>query len=288
MRSWRFFILAGGYGTRARPLSSVRAKPAFPLAGVPLIRRMTDQMAAGELSLPRGWVNLHHLPETIRTVLNSAMPIKLVTEPVLTGSRVLTQALQDPDWSHLLVVNGDLFCRLPLKCLASELKDRDGLLLLRSPEADAQYRPLEVHQGRFVRRIAPGRPGPMFTGVSVLSRRAVSVIRSDNFFDDFERENLNIGTCFHPGLWLDFGAPRIYHQANLRFLDHENLPQSALWDPTAKIMGDPASVRRTILWPGARILQGTALQDCVVCDGVVPDVGEWREGVWTREGFSPF
>ncbi len=40
-------VLAAGLGTRLRPLTLVRAKPAIPLAGEPLVRRIVGRLAAG-------------------------------------------------------------------------------------------------------------------------------------------------------------------------------------------------------------------------------------------------
>src|SRR5262249_10294433 len=56
-------ILAAGLGTRLRPLTDARAKPAMPVAGEPLIRRITTWLAAGGVS--EIVVNLHHRPETL-------------------------------------------------------------------------------------------------------------------------------------------------------------------------------------------------------------------------------
>jgi glucose-1-phosphate thymidylyltransferase len=288
MKSWRFFILAGGCGIRARPLSAHRAKPAFPLAGIPLITRLIGQILGAGTPIPRGWVNVHHLPETIRAALNPAWPVTVIEEAVLSGSRVLTQTLEDPDWSHLLVVNGDLYCRIPLADLQTAVGDHDGLLLLRPQDEGGAYRSIGVRDGRFSQRLPGGEPGPMYTGICVLTRRAVAAIRSDNFFDGFERENVDLAVGFLDGLWLDIGDPRAYLEANLAFLQAEGLAPQALWSAGARVLGDPALVSRTALWPGCEIRPGTGLESCVVCDGVVPASGDWHQGVWAADGFHPF
>ena len=40
-------ILAAGYGTRLRPLTLERAKPAIPLLGTPLVVRLIDKLIDG-------------------------------------------------------------------------------------------------------------------------------------------------------------------------------------------------------------------------------------------------
>ena len=60
-------VLTAGLGTRLRPLSDVRAKPAMPVAGEPMVRRIIRWLAShgvDDLVL-----NLHHRPETITAVV---------------------------------------------------------------------------------------------------------------------------------------------------------------------------------------------------------------------------
>ena len=60
-------LLTAGLGTRLRPLSSVRAKPAVPVAGEPLVRRILGWLSSQ--GVRDVVLNLHHLPETICAVV---------------------------------------------------------------------------------------------------------------------------------------------------------------------------------------------------------------------------
>jgi mannose-1-phosphate guanylyltransferase len=63
----RALVLTAGLGTRLRPLTDVRAKPAIPVAGEPMIRRIIRWLVArGVADLV---LNLHHLPETLTAVV---------------------------------------------------------------------------------------------------------------------------------------------------------------------------------------------------------------------------
>ena len=55
-------VLTAGLGTRLRPLTQVRAKPAIPVAGEPMVRRIVRWLAGGVTDVV---LNLHHLPETL-------------------------------------------------------------------------------------------------------------------------------------------------------------------------------------------------------------------------------
>src|SRR5206468_1994480 len=60
-------VLTAGLGTRLQPLTGVRAKPAIPVAGEPMIRRIVRWLASeGVTDLV---LNLHHLPETLTSVV---------------------------------------------------------------------------------------------------------------------------------------------------------------------------------------------------------------------------
>jgi NDP-sugar pyrophosphorylase family protein len=60
-------ILTAGLGTRLEPLSSVRAKPALPVAGTPLITRILSWVKASGIT--RVVLNLHHRAESITSIV---------------------------------------------------------------------------------------------------------------------------------------------------------------------------------------------------------------------------
>src|SRR5947207_12258289 len=73
--SMQALVLAAGLGTRLRPLTDVCAKPAIPVAGEPLIRRIVRWLAAHDVN--EVVVNLHHLPETVAAVLGDGSDLSV-------------------------------------------------------------------------------------------------------------------------------------------------------------------------------------------------------------------
>ncbi|MEM9177217.1 MAG: sugar phosphate nucleotidyltransferase, partial [Myxococcota bacterium] len=63
----RAMILAAGLGTRMAPLSGLRAKPALPVRGRPVVSLLLELLAGA--GVREVLVNLHHLPETIRSAV---------------------------------------------------------------------------------------------------------------------------------------------------------------------------------------------------------------------------
>jgi NDP-sugar pyrophosphorylase family protein len=103
-------VLAAGYGKRLRPLTVYRAKPALPLLGTPLVEYTLAMLArAGVRELV---VNLHYLPETIRSALQGRkadeLRIHYSYEPSILGTAGgLKQAEPILDDGTFLLVNGD-------------------------------------------------------------------------------------------------------------------------------------------------------------------------------------
>ena len=81
-------VLTAGLGTRLRPLTDVRAKPAIPVAGEPMIRRIISWLARhGVTDLV---LNLHYRPETLTAVVGDgadlAVRVRYSWEPRILGS----------------------------------------------------------------------------------------------------------------------------------------------------------------------------------------------------------
>src|SRR6185503_2654753 len=68
-------VLTAGIGSRLHPLTLVRAKPAVPLAGIPLVGRILRGLAAA--GLRRVVLNLHHRPESIARVVGDGSDLGL-------------------------------------------------------------------------------------------------------------------------------------------------------------------------------------------------------------------
>ena len=68
-------VLTAGLGTRLLPLSEVRAKPALPVAGQPLISRILGWLHRA--GVRRVVLNLHHRPETITRIVGDGSRLGL-------------------------------------------------------------------------------------------------------------------------------------------------------------------------------------------------------------------
>lgn len=116
-------VLTAGLGTRLRPLTDVRAKPAVPVAGDPLIRRIIAWLSVcGVTELV---LNLHHRPETVTAVVGDGSDLGARVRyswelPSVLGSAggprlALPLVGADP----FLIVNGDTITDLDVRALAA-------------------------------------------------------------------------------------------------------------------------------------------------------------------------
>ncbi len=117
-------VLTAGLGTRLQPLTRVRAKPAIPVAGEPLVRRIARWLAAeGVTDLV---LNLHHLPETLTSVVGDGTDLGVCAryswEPDILGSaggpRLAASLLPHPA-EPFFIVNGDTLTDVGLAALAA-------------------------------------------------------------------------------------------------------------------------------------------------------------------------
>ncbi|MFQ5349648.1 MAG: NDP-sugar synthase, partial [Thermoanaerobaculia bacterium] len=136
----RAVVLAAGLGTRLRPLTGTRPKPALPVAGVPVAGRTLALLALAGCEAAA--VNLHHLGERLRAVLGESvegMPLIYSEEREIQGTLGALWPLRDfcAAADVLLVVNGDSLCRWPLKrLLRAHRRGGAAATLLLSARAD--------------------------------------------------------------------------------------------------------------------------------------------------------
>lgn len=281
----KFFILAGGFGKRAKPLSLIKPKAAFPLNGVPLLQLLLGQLRAQ--GCVQGFINLHHLAEQVVQAAGADGWIDFIREKNLSGSLVLRQALPFfSDW--LLVVNGDTFLEIPLAKLLAKTGDPDvdGVLLTRR-DACGRYGSLRCRGDVFL-SVSPPRPGAglMYAGAALFRKRAVEKIDDENFFASISKHRLRFKTVAYDGIWLDVGTPADYLRANDTYRAHIG-ERSANSLSAAVSISPRARVIRSVLWEGTRLQDGVRLSQCIVTGGVVAKNVALRRRIITDGGIFP-
>jgi len=127
-------VLAAGLGTRLRPLTNVCAKPALPVAGEPIVRRIARWLAThGVRDLV---VNLHYLPQTVTAVLGDGSDLSVRVRYSWEQPRILgsaggpRQALDILGAETFVIVNGDTLTDLNLQALMDAHRASDALVTM--------------------------------------------------------------------------------------------------------------------------------------------------------------
>ncbi len=125
-------VLAAGLGTRLRPLTLTCAKPAMPIGGEPLVRRILRWLAHERVT--DVVVNLHYLPDTIAAVVGDGSDLHVRVrysweQPLVLGSAGGPRhALPVIGANRFFVVNGDTLTDLALAPLSAD-HERSGALV---------------------------------------------------------------------------------------------------------------------------------------------------------------
>jgi mannose-1-phosphate guanylyltransferase len=127
-------VLAAGLGTRLRPLTLTRAKPAMPIGGEPLVRRIIRWLALEHVR--DVVVNLHYLPETITRIVGDGSDLGVQVRYSWEQPRILgsaggpRRALPIVGASSFFIVNGDTLTDLALAPMAAAHASSQALVTI--------------------------------------------------------------------------------------------------------------------------------------------------------------
>jgi NDP-sugar pyrophosphorylase family protein len=230
-RIMRAVILAGGEGTRLRPLTLSTPKPVVPVVDRPFLRHQLELLArAGVREVV---FSVAYRPERVEAVFGDGsalgMSIRYAVEqtPLGTGGAV-RHALPLLD-ERTLVMNGDVLSDVDLTTLVSRHEaERAAATILLTPVANpAAYGLVETDaRGRVLRFIEKPKPDEITTdtinaGIYLLETRVLDLIPPGvnhsierGFFPALlARGDLVLGPV-HRGYWIDIGTPEKYLQVH--------------------------------------------------------------------------
>lgn len=293
-------ILTAGLGTRLRPLTLVRAKPAIPVAGVPMIHRILQRLGAA--GVRDAVLNLHHLPHTLTRTVGDGSEFGIRVrysweQPHVLGSAGGPRhALELLRSNPLLVVNGDTLTDVDVAALERAHADSGALVtlaLVPNAEFDRYGGVVLAADGAvtgFVRR-GPGARGSFhFVGVQLASRSVfeplVAGAPSDSIGGIYDaliaREPGSVrGMVCDTEFW-DVGTVADYWRMSDAFAAREHAGD-VIYGRGSRIAAD-ARVRHSILWDDVAVGAGATVEDCIVTDGarIEPGASHRNEVVIAR------
>jgi len=216
-------IMAGGFGTRLRPLTEDLPKPMLPVGGRPLMAHIVEQLR--QAGIRRVSVTTHYKPDKIMEHFGDGqafgVELKYVNEdrPLGTaGALGLLNTSSEP----LLVINGDILTQVNFRAMLSYHKEHeaDMTVAVRRYDLHVPYGVIDC-DGPLVRRVTekPVLNLVVNAGIYLLEpavHRYIPDGRSFNMTDLVDcllKENRRVASFLVREYWLDIGHHADYVRA---------------------------------------------------------------------------
>jgi mannose-1-phosphate guanylyltransferase/phosphomannomutase len=234
----RAVVMAGGEGTRLRPLTSNQPKPMVSIVGKPCMEHILELLRSHGLT--DVIVTVAFLPQAIRSyfgdgeALGMQIGYSVEESPLGTAGSVKLAARQLDE--TFLVISGDALCDLDVSALIAFHRERQAAVTIGLKAVD---NPLEFgivvtdDEGRVERFLEKPSWGQVFsdtinTGIYVLEPEVLRHVPTDRPFD-FSKELfpylLEMGRPIYgyamEGYWQDIGNLDQYRQANFDAVDEK-------------------------------------------------------------------
>jgi len=280
-------LLAGGKGTRLRPLTIHTPKPIVPIFNRPFLHYQLDLLKQVS-EIDEVILSLNYQPRRIEEIFgdggDSGLGIKYVVEPAPLGTAGAVRYAGDQLRESVVVFNGDVLTEVDLAAVIALHRDRraKATIVLTPVDNPTAYGLVETDADSNIRRFLE-KPKPdeitcdtINAGIYVLEPDTFDRIPKDtpwsierSFFPSLIEQGESFVAYVYRGYWIDIGTPEKYMQVHRdmmdgRFTAYRAAPfaarPSAAWvSPEARIE-DGAIVEgpcfideATIVRPGARI-----------------------------------
>lgn len=268
-------VLTAGLGTRLDPLTRLVAKPAVPVAGIPLGARVLQWLAREGVC--DAVLNLHHLPHTVTAAIGDGaslgLRVRYSWESTVLGSaggprhalpllfrEPPAQLIGDAGRQPLLIVNGDTLTEAALDPLIADHVHHGAdvtMMVVPNPAPD-RYNGITAQDGAVTGFIPKGHTDRSwhFVGVQVVNARVFAPLPDNTAAESVgwvyrqmvasapgSIRIFPVETMFH-----DVGTPRDYVQMCRSF--------------------GGADAHGNVIWPGAEVHPAAQLRRCVVAGHV--------------------
>lgn len=291
-------ILAGGMGTRLRPLTWTRPKPLLPIANVPMIRHIIDRLP-DEVETVVVAVNyqFEQLDDYFRRE-DVGRDVLLIEEKEPLGTGGAIKNVEKEIDGPFFVFNGDILDNLDLAAFLKFHRARGGvgsiaLYKVADPRAFGVVAMEESRITRFVEKPEKAEDAP-----SNLANAGTYILERDVFETMLPGQVLSVERDVFPrliaegkglhgfpfaGYWIDCGRPETYLKANEMVLRERKLPrllamdvedygiESTEWSIVGAggKIGEKAEVERSVLLPGVVVGKRAVVKQSVLGEGVV-------------------
>lgn len=313
-------ILAGGKGTRLRPLTLNTPKPIVPVANSPFLLYQIDLMLSA--GIHEVILSLSYQPRKIEDLLKDGtdygVSIRYAVEGTPLGTGGAFKNAEEHLDSTTVVFNGDILTGLDLAAVVRKHKEAGAVatIVLTAVDNPSAYGLVETAPDGSVRRFIE-KPGPdeitcntINAGAYVLESSVLRYMPKDEPYS-FERglfptlleRRERVISFILDKYWIDIGTPKKYlevHQDILagKFsssrvpasaLDRSALPRDVTIDSKSILDADVtirsgARIENSVIGRNCKIEEGAQIIDSVIWAGTTLDAGSRVEGAILGKG----
>lgn len=285
-------IMAGGFGTRLRPLTASLPKPMVPVAGKPLMQHVVERLVRHNLKRQVGL--LFFQPTTISGYFGDGskydMSIKYRRADADYGTAGSVKNAEDLLDDRLLIISGDVLTDFDLQ-KAIDFHEEKGaqvtMVLTRLPNPLAYGVVITDADGRVTQFLEKPSWGEVISdtinsGIYIIQKEVIAALPAKTFVDFSQNvfprllaEHAPLYGYVAEGYWRDIGNPEEYilaHRDIFAGAVDVNFPGRKLerdaaqvfCDETAEIADDAKLSGLVVVGPRSVIQSGATVEDTVV------------------------
>jgi mannose-1-phosphate guanylyltransferase len=288
-------LLAGGKGTRLRPLTVHTPKPIVPIFNRPFLYYQLDLLRQVP-EIDEAILSLNYQPRRIEEIFGEGeglgIRLRYVVEPQPLGTGGAVRYAGDQLTESVVVFNGDVLTQIDLGAVLRLHRERKAkaTIVLTPVENPRAYGLVETDGDRNIKRFLE-KPGEdeitcntINAGIYVLEPETFDRIPKDtawsierSFFPSLIERDETFVAYVCDGYWIDIGTPAKYLQVHKDIMDGRYqappfAPSEA--EPSRAALSEPKASRRAFVADGARVEEGVELQGpCFIDEGAVVKTG---------------
>ena len=275
-------LLAGGKGTRLRPLTIHTPKPIVPIFNRPFLHYQLDLLKQVP-EIDEVILSLNYQPRRIEEIFGDGselgIKIRYVVEPAPLGTAGAVRYAGDNLTESVVVFNGDVLTQVDLGTVIRLHRERQAkaTIVLTPVENPTAFGLVETDSsGNITRFLEKPKPDEITTnninaGIYVLEPDTFDRIPRDvswsierSFFPSLIERRETFVAYVYDGYWIDIGTPEKYTQVHRDIMDGRFVA-----DPFRGLSG-----ARTAVDADARIEDGAAIEGpCFIDEGVSVKAG---------------
>jgi len=284
-------LLAGGKGTRLRPLTIHTPKPIVPIFNRPFLHYQLDLLKQVP-EIDEVVLSLNYQPRRIEEIFGDGsdrgLSLRYVVEPAPLGTAGAVRYAGESLHESVVVFNGDVLSEVDLAAVIALHRERraKATIVLTAVENPVAYGLVETdHAGNIQRFLEKPKPDEITcdtinAGIYVLEPDTFDRIPKDqpwsierSFFPSLIERGETFVAYVNRGYWIDIGTPDKYAQVHRDIMD-------------GRYRAAPFADAPAAAWvsPGARLEEGVTIEGpCFVDEGTVVKTGA-RIGAYSVVG----